>query len=264
MATGITAFRHGQNLDPVSGGKERGIFTDSAYSGTTSMWGNCPTLAWLSDPAIAHRYRNDFHTFLVGEWVQTVIGTTPTATVHDEAGGVLLLTTSASDNDAIQLQLGTINAATGLSFQFTSTKPAWFQARIKQSDADTKDWAIGFASADTTVLGDSSAYAQGATEFIGFASDATLSAGTAHFVTKLTTETASASLGTLADATYITVGFYWDGTTATPWYNGAKVTSAATALTIPTSALKLTIAVRNAGAGADTMGIDYVDAFQIR
>ena len=207
----------------------------------------------------------------LGNWLATLTGSTPTAVIaDDEPGGVLHITTSASDNDSAELQLN------GESFKVAAGKDITFVARLKFTAAAAPltsiDWFMGLATTDTTVM-------DGVTEAIGFgsyesATPGLLNAGSANInffcgntMTDWTTVaayTTGDSTVDYVDDTYVTLGFRVVSNTTVKFYvNGAFVGRSAT--NIPNGdAVTPTICIQNNAAAAKQMQVDYVYVSQVR
>ncbi len=200
------------------------------------------------DPTIAHTYFNDFDTYTAGDWTVTKTDPAATQTLADEDGGILLLTNTAADNDLVALQ------KKGESFTFSAGKEAFFKARFKLSDATDSDAVIGLQITDTTPL----AVSDGV-YFIKNDDAATLD----FKVVKSSVATTASAIATMANNTYLTVGFYYDGSDYVYYY--ASTDSLDPAMlgrvavdNLPTTELTVSIALQNGAAAAKTMSIDYV------
>jgi hypothetical protein len=202
-----------------------------------------------SDQTIYHTYFNDFDTYVAGDWVvtETDAGATQALTAGD--GGLLLITNTAADNDLVALQ------KTPAAFTFETGKKAFFRTRFKVSDATQSDVVIGLQVVDTTPLD--------VTDGIYFlkADDA----ATVNIICRKNASTGSTSataIATLADDTFVTLGFYWDGIDTVQYeVNGVvtgSLTSAATYL--PDAACTVSFAIQNGAAAAKTMTVDYIFA----
>ncbi len=183
------------------------------------------------------------------EWLLTVIdGGTDNGEIvkaaDDAHGGLLTLTCNDADNDALELQLN------GESFALNSGKNLNFECRFAITDMSETDWFVGLAITDTDVLG-------AVTDSIGFrCPDGT---GDIDTVAEMdSTETAADSGVDLVDATYVVVRVEIKGTSRARFYvDGVEVADVTTNL--PTDeALTPTLCVRNDGAVAQTMTVDYV------
>jgi len=118
-------------------------------------------------------------------------------------GGGFVFTTAAADNDGVQMQ------PLSECFYFGSHYPAYFGARFMVTTAANVDAFLGFAIQDTTIL-------DGCTDDIGFRlvdNDATLT-----FLIEQNNLETEVTLPEVADATYITVEFYYDGITTVTYY----------------------------------------------
>src|SRR5687767_12355316 len=86
----------------------------------------------------------DFHIHTAAEWTVTKIGAGTNA-ITPGAGGLLLVTNAAADNDAVQYQL--INE----TFKFVVGKKLSFKMRFKVLEVIEMDLLVGLAITDTTV-----------------------------------------------------------------------------------------------------------------
>jgi hypothetical protein len=221
----------------------------------TALW-NYPA----PDPTKVYHYFNDFHAYVAGDWTVTRIGTTPTEALKaDEPFGALLLTVSSADNDGDQLQLSTEN------FTITAGKKTWFKARFKVSDATQSDFLIGLAVLDTTLLG--AADGAGVTDGIFFSKDdgdALLDLQCQKNAT--TGQTRAVGIATVADDTYLTVAFEYDGVASIKYFINEvhKGTLATSTSYIPDTPITVSFAILNGEAVAKLMTIDYIFAAQER
>jgi hypothetical protein len=172
-----------------------------------------------------------------------------TITKVDAAGGALLITTDAADNDGINLQLA------GESFELSSDQRAtYFGIRLRASEATQSDFLVGLCITDTTLLG-------GLSDGVYFRKvDASTSVA---FVTeKDSTETETTGVLTFAADTDYLLEFYFDGTSGEAFVDGVSV--ATHTADIPDNEL-LTPSIHflTGDAAAETMQIDWVRAIQI-
>jgi len=212
----------------------------------------------IQDPSKAHTYFNDFDSYLPSEWTITTteVGAgSATEALTDADGGVLLLTNAADDNDADFFN------KVGESFLMAAGKPAFFKARLKVSDATQSDFVIGLQITDTTPLA--------VTDGIFFRKDD----GDAFLdfvVMKNSAATTATGIATVADDTYLTVGFYYDGIdkieyfagtdSKNPTFLGRSVTT-----NLPDDEeLTISFGIQNGEAVAKTMSIDYIFASKER
>jgi len=228
-------------------------FRDEAYSPAkgVSLWEQCPQLA-IFDPGVGYVYHEDFFSYVAADWAVTEIGAGGTEAMQDGAGGQLLITTDALDNDGVQIQ------KIGESFIPAAAKPIWFECRFQLVTAAKhvqSDLLVGLAITDTTVI-------PARTDGIYF-SKADESAAVGAVTEKASTATTTASVLTLAAATWYKLGFFCDGVTTCYFYvDGALVATHTT--NIPIVELTPTFAVLNGEAGATAWAIDYFKAVQIR
>jgi len=166
-------------------------------------------------------------------------------------GGGFVFTTAAADNDGVQMQ------ALSEMFYFGGHYPCYFGARFMVTDADNIDVFLGLAIQDTTILAACS-------DDIGFRlvdNDASLS----YLVENTNAETA-VEIGEVADGTYVTVEFYYDGiTTVTFYLNDVAVgTVETTVANMPDDEhLAPALAVLTGAGGANAMTVKWARWIQV-
>jgi len=195
-------------------------------------------------------YSNDFFTYQADDWTITTTeaGTgSATEAVTSSAGGALLLTNAAGDNDNDFLQLK------GESFKLSSSKRAYFSARFKCNDVDQSDIVIGLQITDTSPLD--------VTDGIFFISNDG-DAGLDFLVEKDNSATTTEDVATLADDTFITVAWFIDPDKDAVYYsiNNAEPVKVANTNLPDDEELTVSIGIQNGEAAAQTLTIDYVTA----
>lgn len=199
-------------------------------------------LGQLAGPEF-HTYFEDFDYYAAADW--TVTETQPGATqaLTDGDGGLLLLTNTAADNDLVALQ------KVGESYRFESGKKLFFEARFKVSNATQSDVVMGLQITDITPLD--------VTDGVFFlkSDDST----TISLLVEKNNTATTTSVGTLADDTYIRLGFYYDGNSSIQAFvNGTYVATSATTNLVDDEDLTISFALQNGNAVARTMTVDYV------
>ena len=198
-----------------------------------------------------YMYHNDFMTYNSGDWTVTTTeaGTgSASEAITSGAGGQLLLTNAAGDNDLDFLQLK------GESFKLSTSKRAYFSARFKVSDVDQSDFVIGLGITDTTPLD--------TTDGVFFIS-ADGDAGLDFLIEKDNTNTSTEDVATMSDDTFITVTFYIDPDRTSQVYysiNNAEPVGVTNANLPDDEELTVSFGIQNGEAAAKTMTIDYVVA----
>lgn len=199
------------------------------------------------DPTLFHTYFNDFDTYTAGDWVvtETDAGATQALTAGD--GGLLLITNTAADNDLVALQ------KTPAAFTFTAGKKTFFRCRFKVSDATQSDLIFGLQVIDTTPLD--------VTDGIYFLKAD--GAATIDIICRKNASTGSTSasaVATLANDTFIELGFYYDGESKVAYeVNGSVLGSLdASSSYLPDTTCTVSFALQNGEAVAKTMTVDYV------
>ena len=214
-------------------------------NGVTNV-GEQSLFAELGQPAatIFHTYFEDFDYYTAGDWTVTETDAGATQALTDGDGGLLLITNTAADNDLVSLQ------KKGESFRFESGKALFFEARFKVSDATQSDVVIGLQITDTTPLD--------VTDGVFFIKAD--GAATVNFlVEKNNTATTASAMATMANDTYIRLGFYYDGSSAVQYFVNGTYTGSSVTTNLPDDEdMTVTIAIQNGEAAAKTMTVDYV------
>ena len=195
-------------------------------------------------------YFNDFMTYNSGDWTVTTTeaGTgSATEAITSGAGGQLLITNAAGDNDHDFFNLK------GESFLITGSKRAYFSARFKVSDATQSDFVMGLQITDTSPLAVSDGIF-----FIKDDGDTNLD----FIVEKDSTSTDTTAIHTMADDTFVTVAFFVDPDTALVHYsvNNAEPVGVVNTNLPDNEELTISFGIQNGAAAAKTMTIDYVTA----
>lgn len=198
-------------------------------------------------------YFNDFIVagdYAAGDWVvtETDAGATE-AIAADELNGALLITNTAGATDVVQIQ------GNEETWKMSAGKQLWFETKVKFSEATEIGLFLGLSTTDTTPLT--------TTDSVGFRK----ADGTAaiHSVTEdNTTETTTASVHTLVAATYVTLGFHWDGVSSVRFFVNRSLAATHTANIEQTNKLALTVNLTNGEAVAKTLTIDYIYCAQER
>ncbi len=189
---------------------------------------------------------NDFlfsKDYVAADWVvtETDAGATEAITA-DELNGALTITNTAGVADLVQLQ------SAEECWKMSAGKQLWFETKLKYSEATEIGLFIGLSTTDTTPLV--------TTDSVGFRK----ADGTAamHTVTEdNTTETTTAAVATLVAATYVTLGFHWDGISTVRFFVNRSLVATHTSNIEQTNKLALTFNLTNGEAVAKTLIIDY-------
>lgn len=217
------------------------------------------------DPSRYHLFFDDFDGYVVQDgstspvvqWTETLNSGTVAMTAVN--GGALLITCANTDEAITQIQ------RTSAGWLPTAGKKTFFKARMKVADADLTDILIGLAAIDTTLV---AASAIGVTDALAFFKAATDTSFTFYNRKDATTgSTSAASIGTVANDTYFTVGFAYDGVDKVYYmFNDVVLGSVDGSSTyLPDAQLSPSICIGQEGTGgALTATIDYIMVAQER
>lgn len=198
----------------------------------------------MPSPTKFHTYMEDFDYYVAGDWTVTETDSGATQALTDGDGGLLLVTNTAADNDLVGIQ------KKGESFRFASGKKLFFEARFKVSDATQSDLAIGLQITDTTPLD--------ITDGVFFIK-ADGSTSVSFSVEKNNTATTTASVATMANDTFITLGFNYDGGSVMEYCVNGVVAGTSVTTNLPDDEdLAISFALQNGEAAAKTMTVDYI------
>lgn len=211
---------------------------------------NQPMFAPYPSDQTFYMYHNDFFTYSSGDWTITTTeaGTgSASEAVTSSAGGALLLTNAAGDNDLDFLQLK------GEAFKLSTSKKAYFSARFKVSDATQSDFVMGLQITDTTPLATTDGVF-----FIKDDGDTNLD----FIVEKDSTSTDTTAIHTMEDDTFVTVTWFIDPDASKVFYsvNNAAPVSVVNTNLPDDEELTVSFGIQNGEAAAKTMTIDYVVA----
>lgn len=202
-------------------------------------------------PTLYGTYYNDFFAYVAGDWVVTATGSTTQALAAGNSG-LLLLTNSAANADLLALQ------KTPAMLLMDTAKPCFFSCRFKVSNATVPAFVMGMQVIDTTPLD--------VTDGIYFLKSAA-STSLAIIARKdaTTGSTTATGIGTVADDTFLTLGWYYDGNGKLTYsVNGTIQGSLDITNYFPDTNLTVSFAIQNGDAVARTMTVDWVFQSQER
>ena len=232
-----------------------------------SLWENSPILAALCDPASFHHFFDDFYNYdataTVGNYVSVTDAGSAVA-LDDAAGGVLNIGSDGDDND--ETYLATVPQA----WLFAASKPLWFEARIKLTEAATDDSNFIVGLSDTVGANTLVDNAGGAPSSYDGAVWVKVDGGTVFQFesSNAGVQVNTSNAGAFVSNTWYRIGFVFDpagGTTGTvvPWLNGVAGTSQNITLA-GLQEMSVLLGVKAGGANEENLLVDYVRVLQAR
>lgn len=250
----------------IGDGNDVQLVWNGTYLEVTSastIWDSCPSELDPNFIAVAYKIEDDFLTYdntaTVGGWALFEVGTGTDALADDVPGGVLLLTCQATTDNACE-QINKVSAPILLA----AGKTVWFEARFKLvGDATQSEVAVGLVAAGEDLTAVADVKPQDGVAF----SKQDAATGFALTASKDGTNTgeSGATLHTLANNTWVRLGFLIDGiTSVTPYVNGVAGTPI-TATICDDESLAPFFLVRNGdGVTQEVLHIDYVKCVQLK
>ena len=224
-------------------------------SGVTNV-GTDSTLGKLKAPAPHkyHTYFNDFDTYLASDWTITTTedGTgSATEALADGDGGLLLVTNAAGDNDHDFFQL------VKEGYKYEAGKQLAFHMRFKTNDATQTDIVAGLQLTDTSPLD--------VTDGIFFLK-ADGAATISFIVEKNSTQSTLTLPNSLADDTFMTLGFVYDPKDQKfhVFQNNVLAGTVVSTNAPDNEELALSFGIQNGAAAAKTLTVDYIGASKER
>jgi hypothetical protein len=224
-------------------------------SGVTNV-GTDSTLGKFKAPAPHkyHTYFNDFDTYLASDWTITTTedGTgSATEALADGDGGLLLVTNAAGDNDHDFFQL------VKEGYKYEAGKQLAFHMRFKTNDATQTDIVAGLQLTDTTPLD--------VTDGIFFLK-ADGAATISFIVEKNSTQSTLTLPNSLADDTFMTLGFVYDPKDQKfhVFQNNVLAGTVVSTNAPDDEELALSFGIQNGAAAAKTLTVDYIGASKER
>lgn len=232
---------------------------DAAVGTSSRMWNGFQPFGWLVG-------RYDYQGTLGGrwraaDWVITAIGGAGTTLVPQDSqpSTATFVTRATADGDAYNLQWSMDGGTTIQEvFKPTAGLNIYFECRLKvdnvADDAHTKSrFYVGIGSVDTDVHGS-------VTNFVGFYKAS--GAATAVGIIDATSQDATAAIATIANDTFITLGFRINGVSSVDFYvNGVK-TAQTDVSDLPSTEMALTIQGETSEAAAITYTLQNIVCFQ--
>lgn len=201
-------------------------------------------------PSYSDEFFDDFNSLFSGAYTNTTTGS-GTAVIQNAAGGILLLTNSAANNDAQYLQYAGGTGATVESLAFVNGQRTWFEIAFQISNATNAAIVAGLQITDTTP--------EAVSDGVWF-SKAAATTSVSFNVAKSSTVTTNTAVTNLANATQIVLSFYYDGAQNLIYYVNGIQAGKSVLTNLPIHTLTPSFGIRNGTAAVTTMSVDYIFA----
>lgn len=229
----------------------------SGYS--ANLWKTCPLLEYLHDPQIGFMVDERWDSYnaaaTTGDYVLTQ-ATTGTGAISTAAPGVLEL----DSNSTTQGQGANLQRAKS-AFLPSAGKHIWAEFNVKVVDTyDKAELFVGLSELDTTLV---ASQANSSANHIGW--QCVTNDGVLLFSAEKASTGATASAATIAEATYIKLGFYVNGVTEIAQYvNGVLTGTNHVTANIPIVALYPSFVCQSGGTNDPILHISGYRVFQLR
>lgn len=226
---------------------------------SAGLWKNCPLLEYIHDPLIGSYLNESWQSYnaaaTTGDYVLTQ-ATAGTGAISSAAPGVFELDcNSTTDTQGAQIQRAKS------AWVPAAGKDLWFETRIKIVDTyDKVELFVGLSEIDTSIIATS---ANSSANHIGW--ECLTDDGVLVFAGEKAGTRGTASAATIAEDTYINLGFYVNGVTSiTQYVNGVETGTALATANIPVVALYPSFVCQTAGTNDPIMHIAGYRVFQLR
>lgn len=245
----------------TSGDGRCSVYDPSLSSGyTTNLWKTCPLWEYTFDPSIGFLLDERWHSYnaaaTTGDYVLTQ-ATTGTGAISTAAPGVLEL-----DSNSSTATQGATLQHNKSCFLPASGKSIWAEFQFKIVDTfDKAEIFVGLSELDTTLIASS---ANSSANHIGW--QCVTDDGVLLFTNEKAGTGATAAAATIAEDTYIKLGFFYDGTadTVQQYINGVATGTAAVTANIPKVAIYPSFVCQSGGTNDPIMHIRGYRVFQLR
>jgi hypothetical protein len=241
----------------TTGGDRISVYDPSLNSTyTQGPWVTCPLQEYIHDPSIG--------VYLNESWInydatndytltQAVAGT---AAISTAAPGVLEIdSNSTTATQGVNLQ------RLGACFLPAAGKDIWFECKFKVVDTyDKAEIFVGLANSDTTIIATS---ANSSTDHIGW--QCVTDDGVLLFTSEKGGTGTTSACATIAEDTYIKLGFYVNGVTSVQQYvNDVATGTAHATANVPILAMFPSFVCQSGGTNDPIMHVAGYRVFQLR
>ena len=240
--------------------KNNVAFYDSTHNPKflAGVWADCPILAAMQDPSIAHMIMEDFNNVdaatLAGYTVTQA--STGTFALAAGAGGIAL-----ADSGSTTVTQGVTVQKLGACFVPAADNDIWYEGRYKVVDTfDKAELFMGLSISDTGLITTS---ANHSTDHIGW--QCVTDDGVMLFTAEKAGAGATKASTTLVEDTWVNLGFHVHGVTSIDHYiNGVKQATTQLTANITVGNLTPSWVCQSGGTNDPILHMDWYKVFQLR
>lgn len=226
----------------------------------TNLWRSCPMAEYLHDPSVGVFLAEDFTRYdaaaTTGDYVLTQ-ATTGTGAISTAAPGVL----EVDSNSTTATQGANLQRVKSV-FLPASGKSIWFEAKVKVVDTyDKAELFVGLSDVETAIIATS---ANASDNHIGW--QCVTDDGVLLFTSEKAGTGTTSAAATIAEDTYVRLGFHYDGAadTVQQYIDGVAVGDAHATANIPKVALVPSFVCQSGGTNDPILHIAGYRVFQLR
>jgi len=246
---GSRGYTHGDGRISVY---DPALSTDFA----SNLWKSCPMQEYLHDPSIGVYLNESWMGYDATDDYTLTQATTGAAAISTAAPGVLEI----DSNSVTATQGATLQRAVSC-FLPAATKHIWAEFEFKIVDTyDKAEIFVGLSEIDTTLIATS---ANSSANHIGW--QCVTDDGVLLFTSEKAGAGTTSACATIAEATYIKLGFYVNGVTSVQQYvNGVATGTAHATANVPIVALYPSFVCQSGGTNDPIMHLKGYRVFQLR
>ena len=185
-------------------------------------------------------------------WSSNIAGTSDAIAIDStKTGGVVKFTLGSSGGDDVNMSA----LSAGFTLDASSARKIWYECRLQADDVSGMGFFVGLASTEGA---EEESIIDSLEDGIGFMCTTGASPDIKSIAAIGNSETQTDTTIDIADGTWVTLSFYFDGSTAHYYVNGVKRVSSGLTLPIDGTIIFPAIEFTAIGGSQDVTYVDYV------